>query len=53
MAEFDVGLSRDYGINSHASAVVIDGNGVITFKKGYPDSLSTRKWREELDKVTG
>lgn len=52
MAEFDVGLSRDYGINSHASAVVIDGNGVITFKKGYPDSLSTREWREVLDEVT-
>ncbi len=52
MVEFDVGLSRDYGINSHASAVVIDGNGVITFKKGYPDSLSTREWRLELDEVT-
>ena len=52
MVEFDVGLSRDYGINSHASAVAIDGNGVITFKKGYPDSLSTREWRNVLDEVT-
>ncbi len=53
MVEFDVGLSRDYGINSHASAVVIDGSGVISFKKGYPDSLSTREWREVLDEVAG
>ncbi len=53
MVEFDVGLSRDYGINSHASAVVIDGRGVISFKKGYPDSLSTSEWRRELDEVAG
>ena len=54
MVEFDVGLSRNYGINSHASAVVIDGSGVITFKKGYRDgNLSEGEWREALEEVAG
>ena len=53
MAEFDVRLSNEYGINTHASAVVIDGNGVITYRKSYPSSVSTREWREVLDEVTG
>ena len=52
MAVFDTDVSRAYGINTHASAVVIDGSGVITFKKGYRDrSLSEREWREALDGV--
>jgi hypothetical protein len=53
MVEFDVGLSNEYGINSHASAVVINGNGVITYRKGYPNSLSRSEWREVLDEVVG
>ncbi len=53
MAESDARVSNEYGINSHASAVVIDGNGVITFRKGYPSSVSEREWREELDEATG
>ena len=53
MAEFDVHLSNEYGINSHASAVVINGSGVITYRKGYPNGLSTREWREVLDEVSG
>ncbi len=53
MAESDVLLSNEYGVNSHASAVVINGSGVITYRKGYPNGLSTREWREVLDEVTG
>ncbi len=53
MAAFDVHLSNEYGINTHASAVVINGNGVITYRKGYPNGLSTREWREALDGVAG
>ena len=54
MAVFDTDVTRTYGINQHASAVVIDGNGVITFKKGYRDgSLPTSAWRGILDNVTG
>lgn len=53
MAESDVGLSNEYGVNSHASAVVINGSGVITYRKGYPNGLSTREWRDVLDEVTG
>lgn len=53
MAESDARLSREYGINNHASAVVIDGSGVITYRKGYPSSVSGREWREVLDEVTG
>ena len=54
MAVFDTDVTRTYGINQHASAVAIDGNGVITFKKGYRDgSLPTSAWRGILDEVTG
>lgn len=53
MAEFDVGLSNEYGINTHASAVVINGNGVITYRKSYPSSVSRSEWQEVLDEVTG
>lgn len=42
------------GINQHASAVAINGSGVITFKKGYRDGrLSERDWRDVLDEVVG
>ncbi len=53
MAESDARVSNEYGVNSHASAVVIDGSGVITYRKGYPSSVSEREWREVLDEVTG
>ena len=53
MAESDARLSREYGINNHASAVVINGSGVITYRKGYPSRVSGNEWREVLDEVTG
>ena len=53
MAEFDVLLSNEYGINTHASAVVINGSGVITYRKGYPSSVSESEWRDVLDEVAG
>ena len=53
MAESDARLSNEYGINSHASAVVINGSGVITYRKGYPNGLSRGEWQDVLDEVTG
>ncbi len=53
MAESDARLSNEYGINTHASAVVINGNGVITYRKSYPSSISGSEWQEVLDEVTG
>ncbi len=41
-----------YGIIQQAAAVAIDGNGVITYRKGYRDgTISARQWREILDDV--
>ena len=44
----------DYGIFQQAAAVAINGDGVITYRKGYfGGSLSERDWREVLDEVAG
>ena len=52
MAPYVADVLPSYRVTSQSSKVVINGDGVITFRDGY-GSLSTRKWREVLDEVAG
>ena len=52
MAPYNGNVLLEYRITSQSSKVVIDGNGVITYRGGY-GSLSSREWREALDEVAG
>ena len=53
MAGYVGSVLRDYNIVRQAATVAIDGDGVITYRKGYFDgSLSKDDWREVLNEVT-
>ena len=52
MTTFDRAVNADYGITSQSTEIIIDGDGVVTHRGGY-GSISSSKWRETLDEVTG
>ena len=50
MAEYDPDILVDYGIRAQASKVMIDGDGVITFR-ATSSKTPNDKWREVFENV--